>query len=149
MRAIFSISWIKNLLTENKRFYNALFLSTISAILSQGLNFLTLVFITRKLGESSMGHFSVIQSVVLLLASFGLLGQNISSTALTSRFRSKYPNLAGLLIGNTYMLSASVLAVVGLTAGLTSAYFFPEIYLDALSRSLSLAVVIVWTFSMT
>lgn len=149
MRTVFSISWIRKLLTENNRFYNALFISTISAILSQGLNFLTLVFITRKVGESSMGHFSVIQSVVILLTSFGLLGQNISSIALTSRFRTRFPNNAGLLIGNTYMLSAAVLTVVGLTAALTSDYFFPEIYLDASARSLSMAVVIVWTFSMT
>ncbi|MBN1107980.1 MAG: oligosaccharide flippase family protein, partial [Bacteroidales bacterium] len=149
MRTIFSISWIRKLFTENKRFYNAIFLSTISAVLSQGLNFLTLVFITRKVGESNMGHFSVIQSVVILLASFGLLGQNISSTALTSRFRTRFPNHAGLLIGNTYMLSATVLIVVGLIASLTSDNFFPEIYVDAFTRSLSVAVVIAWTFTMT
>jgi O-antigen/teichoic acid export membrane protein len=149
MRGIFDKSRIKELIAENSRLYNAIFLSTLSAVVSQGLNFLTLILITRKVGESSMGHFSVIQSIVILLVSFGLLGQNVSSAALTSRFKKRYSNHLGLLIGNAYMLSAAVLILVGGIVLFSADRLFPEIYLDSFPRLAGIAVVVLWTFAMT
>jgi len=149
MREILDKPSIKGLIAENTRFYNALFFSTLSAVVSQGLNFLTLILITRKVGESNIGHFSVIQSIVLLLASFGLLGQNVSSAALTSRFKKRYPNNLGLLIGNAYMLSGVVLLLVGVIVIISADRLFPEIYLDSFPNLAILAFVLLWTFAMT
>jgi O-antigen/teichoic acid export membrane protein len=149
MREILNKTRIHKLITENSRFYNALFIITISAVVSQGLNFLTMILITREIGESNIGHFSVIQSIVIFLVSFGLLGQNISSAALASRFKKRYPHHLGLLIGNSYMLSTVILILVGIFVGYSADYIFPEIYLDSFPRLGSIAFVIFWTFTMT
>lgn len=149
MIGLFNKSRIHQLISENNRFYNALFFSTLSAVISQGLNFLTLILITRKVGESNMGHFSIIQSVVVLLVSFGLVGQNISSAALTSRFKKRYPNHLGMLIGNAYLLSSVVLILVGCVVMLAANRLFPEIYLDTFTRVASIGIVVLWTASMT
>ena len=96
-----------------------------------------------------MGHFSIIQSVVVLLVSFGLVGQNISSAALTSRFRKRYPHHLGMLIGNAYLLSSVVLILIGGVVILSANRLFPEIFLDTSTRISSVAIVVFWTATMT
>ncbi|NLA50437.1 MAG: hypothetical protein GX876_13385 [Bacteroidales bacterium] len=113
------------------------------------MNFLTLILITRRIGESSMGHFSMIQSIVILLSSLGLLGQNVSSTALTARFKKRYPNHLGLLIGNIYMLSGAVLILVGGVIFFSADRLFPEISWDFFSGMAGTVFVILWMTAMT
>lgn len=137
------------LVPENNRFYNGLFFSTLSAIIFQGLNFLTLILVTRRIGESSMGHFSIIQSTVILLLNFGILGQNISAAALTSRFKKRYPHRLGLLIGNAYILSSVSLIIIGAATFISAEYLFPEIFLKFSSKYISIGIIVIWSFAMT
>ncbi len=149
MREVFDKSRIKELFAKNSRFYTALLFSTLSAVLSQGLNFFTLILVTRKVGESVIGHFSVIQSIVILLVSFGILGQNASSVALTSRFKKRYPNQLGLLLGNAYILSGLVLILIGGILLFSADRLFPEIFMDLFPRLAGIAIIFLWTSAMT
>jgi O-antigen/teichoic acid export membrane protein len=134
---------------ENKHFYNALFFGTLSAVISQGLNFLTLMLITRKIGESGIGHFSIIQSTVIMLLTFGILGQNVSQAVLISRFKKNNPESLGLLVGNAYLLSLIMMTIIGIFTFLTAEYLFREIFLDYSIKIFSTGLIILWTTAMT
>jgi len=96
-----------------------------------------------------MGHFSIIQSTVILLLNFGILGQNVSAAVLTSRFKKRYPHSLGLLIGNTYILSSLSLVIVGAGAFISAEYLFPEIFLNFSSKYISIGIIVLWSFAMT
>lgn len=132
-----------------KRFFDALFIGTLSAIVSQGLNFIVVILIARRLGQSSMGQFSIIQSTVIMLLTFSVLGQNVSATALTSRFKKKYPNQLGILLGNSYLISFLMATIASLFTICFAGYFFKEVFIDSVPPALSLFVCIVWFFAMT
>lgn len=134
---------------KNKKFFNALILGTISSITNQGLNFITIILITRQLGNINMGHFSLVQSMVTMFVTFGILGQNISATALTSRFKNRDPDHLGLVIGNAIILSAFMAIIVGFFILLTSKYFFSDINIDSPSSFLTSILIVLWLVGMT
>jgi len=134
---------------NKKHFFDALFLGTISAIVSQGFNFLVTILINRHLGSSTMGQFAIIQSIVMMLITFGILGQNVSATALTSRFSKRYPNQLGNLIGNSYLISFISTFATAFIAILIAKSVFRELYISSIPRSVSLLLCLVWFITMT
>jgi O-antigen/teichoic acid export membrane protein len=143
------ISTISSRFPENNKFFKALILGTISAITNQGLNFITIILITRQLGDVTMGHFSLVQSMVTMFFTIGILGQNVSGTALTSRFKKRYPDQLGLVIGNSYILSAIMVVFIGLIIFISSSYFFKDVQINSSSASLSHFIIILWFVGMT
>jgi O-antigen/teichoic acid export membrane protein len=143
------ITAISSKSVKNKKFFNALILGTISAITNQGLNFITIILITRQLGDVNMGHFSLVQSMVTMFVTFGILGQNISATTLTSRFKNGDSDHLGLVIGNAIILSAFMAAVIGFFILLTSNYFFSDININSSSTFLTCILMILWLLGMT
>lgn len=143
------ISTFSSRFPENNKFFRALILGTISAITNQGLNFITILLITRQLGDVTMGHFSLAQSMVTMFFSFGILGQNVSGTAMTSRFKKRYPDQLGLVIGNSYVLSAIMVVFVGFIMLLTSNYFLKDVNINSSSALLSHFIIIFWFIGMT
>lgn len=95
-----------------------------SSLIYQGLNFITLILITRRLGEDIMGQFALLQSTIIMLLSFGILGLNVSATTLIARFKSHYPNQIGLLVGNSYLITSVAIAVVTLLSFVFYGKFF-------------------------
>jgi O-antigen/teichoic acid export membrane protein len=134
---------------QNKKFFNALLLGTISAVTNQGLNFITIVLITRQLGDVNMGYFSMVQSMVTMFVTFGILGQNISSTTLTSRYKNGNPVHLGLVIGNAIILSVFMTVVIGIFILLSSNYFFSDININSPSSFLTCLLIIIWFVGMT
>jgi O-antigen/teichoic acid export membrane protein len=149
MRAIFDKIKIMLQAEDKKRFYSAVLFGTLSAVISQGLNFLALMLITRKIGEENIGHFSIIQSTVVMLLTFGILGQNVSSAALTARFKKNNPAKLGQIIGNSYLLALSMMAIISIFTILTADYLFNEIFLDYSHKAVSIGILILWTTTMT
>lgn len=134
---------------KNRKFFNALLLGTFSAITNQGLNFITIILITRQLGDVNMGHFSLVQSMVTMFVTFGIFGQNISATTLTSRFKNTDPEHMGLMVGNAVILSSLMVMVVGLFILLTSGYLFTDININSPSGFLTCLLIILWLVGMT
>ena len=139
----------RNYYLGKKRFFNALFIGTLSAVTSQGLNFIVIILITRELGTEYMGRFSIIQSTVMMLLTFGIIGQNVSATVLTSRFKKRYPNQLGYLLGNSYLISFFMATLVGLFTFCTANHFFKEIFIESVPPFLSLFLVVAWFCFMT
>jgi O-antigen/teichoic acid export membrane protein len=133
----------------NRRFFDAFTLGTLSSVLSQGLNFVTLVFITRHLGESNMGHYALIQSTVIMLITFGILGQNVSSAALSARFRKRYPNHLGQLIGNSYIITIISTVFVSLASIGFSDVLFSDILVPEAGKFFSKSIIVLWFAGMT
>jgi len=136
-------------LKSNKGFFNALSLGTLSSFLSQGFNFVTIILITRALGETAMGHFAMTQSIVIMLITFGILGQNISSSALTGKFRRRYPNHLGQLIGNSYLLTTLMTLLVILAYVCLSGKLFPIALITQEGSFFLKVVILIWFTGMT
>ncbi len=144
-----SFNLVISYINGNRRFFDALSLGTLSSALSQGLNFVTIIFITRHLGESNMGYYALIQSTVIMLITFGILGQNVSSAALTARFRKRYPNHLGQLIGNSYMIIIISTVFVSLISIGFSDILFSDILIPETSKIFSMSIIVLWFACMT
>lgn len=142
-------TFLSNTYFNRKHFFDSLFLGSVSAIVSQGFNFIVTILIARQLGSVAMGQFALIQSIVMLLITFGILGQNVSATALTSRFVKRYPNQLGNLIGNSYLVSFFSTFATVVVSIVVAKSIFSELYLSNLPRSISLMLCLVWFVAMT
>jgi O-antigen/teichoic acid export membrane protein len=87
--------------------------------------------------------------MVTMFFTFGILGQNVSATALTSRFKKRYPNQLGLVIGNSYILSAFLVVFVSLIILFKSNYFLRYVNINSSSTFSSNLIIILWFIGMT
>lgn len=146
---ILNIFAFKKHYKENNSFFRALFMGTMSSFIYQGLNFVTIIFITRHLGEDRMGQFALIQSAVIMLLTFGILGMNVSATALSAKFKRRYPNQIGLLVGNAYMINIAMTTFVVLASIVLSDKIFGNAILSSQNPGLLKLVILIWFVGMT
>lgn len=146
---ILNIFAFKKHYIENNSFFRALFMGTMSSFIYQGLNFVTIIFITRHLGEDRMGQFALIQSAVIMLLTFGILGMNVSATALIAKFKRRYPNQIGLLVGNSYMITITMTSIVVLVSIALSEIIFSNALLSSQNSGFLKLAIIIWFVGMT
>lgn len=65
----------------------------------RGSNMIAGVFLARLLGKEVFGQYGIVQSSVLMMASFGALGLGITSTKHVAEWRATDPDRAGRIIG--------------------------------------------------
>ena len=91
------------------------FWSTISVLVSRGLNLVAFIIVARIIGQNSYGGLAILQNTVVTIATFAMLGINVTATKYIASYRlnnsARTGNVLSFIIFSS--LASAVVSSVG------------------------------------
>lgn len=78
----------------------------IGSIFSRGVGVIISIVLARILGQTSYGQFGIIQSTIIMFATFTGFGLGVTSTKYVAELRNSDPKLAGNIISSSNMIAS-------------------------------------------
>jgi O-antigen/teichoic acid export membrane protein len=104
-----------------RRLAHGVLWSVAGAFSGKGLALVTSIITARFLGKAGFGEFGIIQSTIIMFATFATFGMGVTATKHVAEFRQTDPERAGRIIG----LSSLISWLSGLVIGLALVLFAP------------------------
>jgi O-antigen/teichoic acid export membrane protein len=87
------------------------FWSAIGAVVSRSLALVAGIVIARLIGKAAFGEYGVIQSTLSMFSAFAMFGVGLTATKHIAEFRRADPERTGRIVGMSYGLAGSAIAV--------------------------------------
>ncbi len=78
----------------------------VGSIFSRGVSVIISIVIARLLGQTFYGQFGIIQSTIIMFATFAGFGLGVTSTKYVAELRNSDPKLAGSIISSSNMIAS-------------------------------------------
>jgi len=112
-----------------KRLAKGVFWSLTGSVLSRGLALISGIVVARMLGKETFGEFNIIQSTLMMFATYAAFSMGLTATKHIAEFKTTDPERAGRIA----VLSSLIAAITGSAAAILMITTAPQIATHLLS----------------
>lgn len=137
------VHYLKNIFEKQKLLFISIFWGSLAGVFSQGLNFITNIFLVRFLGID-YGELVLYTSTNAMLQTFSIIGLNVLATVFVAKYLKENKLILSKIIPNMYFFVTGMTIIVALIAFFINEINFYSINLWFIKSTLIKLVIIIW-----